>query len=128
MKARSTFLTLVTSILLTGSVWAQHDHQHAATPPATESTATPSEDIMTACHHHMSEAKETLAKLDAAVADAQQASTLAKKQAALEEVRSLVDQLKKHISMCPMMQSESMQNMDGMGCMGDEQQKESKDN
>lgn len=128
MKARSAILTLVASIVLTGSVWAQHDHQHATTPPAAESNGAASDDMMAACHQHMSEAQETLAKLDSAVTDAQQADTAAKKQAALNEVRSLADELKKHMTMCPMMQSESMQHMDGMNCMGDEKQKESKDN
>lgn len=128
MKVRSAVLGLVAAVVLTGSAWAQHNHHQPATQPTSDSQAAQSEDKVTACHHHMSEANETLAKLDAAVTDAQQASTPAKKQAALDEVRSLVDQLKKHISMCPMMQSESMQHMDGMNCMGDEKQKESNNN
>jgi small-conductance mechanosensitive channel len=128
MKARSAFLALVATVLLTGSVWAQHDPHPSATQPSADSQAAPSEDMMTACHHHMSEAKETLATLDTAVTDAQQANTPAKKQAALDEVRSLVDQLKKHISMCPMMQSDSMHDMDDIKCMGSEKQKDSKKN
>jgi hypothetical protein len=73
----------------------------------------------------MSEAKETLAKLDAAVSEAQQADTSVKRQAALDQVRLLTDQLKKHISMCPMLQSEAMQDMDGMECMGKEMHQDS---
>lgn len=128
MKVRSAFLALVASVVLTGSVWAQHQHNQAATQPTTQSQSSPSDDMMAACHHHMSEAKETLANLDSAVTAAQVADTPAKKQAALDEVRSLVDQLKKHISMCPMMQSESMQGMDEMKCMKNEKAKESKKN
>lgn len=127
MKVRSAFLALVASVVLTGTVWAQHEHHQSATQSTTQSQSSPSDDMMAACHHHMSEAKETLTNLDSAVTAAQQADTPAKKQAALDEVRSLVDQLKKHISMCPMMQSESMQGMDEMNCMGKEK-KESKKN
>lgn len=127
MKARSVVLGLVAAIVLTGSTWAQHDHHQQATQPSPDSQAAQSEDMVAACHHHMGEAKQTLTELDAAVTEAQQASTPAKKQAALDQVRSLVDQLKKHISMCPMMQSESIQSMEGMSCMGDDKQKDSKD-
>ncbi|MDT8069532.1 MAG: hypothetical protein ROO76_15315 [Terriglobia bacterium] len=128
MNPRSAVLVLVASVVLTGSVWAQHEHHQPATQPSAESQSAPSEDMMSACHHHMSAAQETLTKLDTAVTDAQQANTPAKKQAALDEVRSLVDQLKKHISMCPMMQSEAMQGMDEMNCMGNGKQKDTKDN
>jgi hypothetical protein len=125
MKTRSKFLALAVVVVMTTSVWAQHNHQ-AATQPATDSQPAVSGDKVAACHHHMSEVKETLAKLDAAVIEAQQANTPAKTQAALDQVRSLADQLKKHISMCPMMQSKSGQEMDGMSCMGNETQKDSR--
>ena len=122
MKARNFILAIVGIIVLTGSVWGQHNHQTA--PPASTATKqAPTEEMMNACHHHMTAAKDTLAKLDVAVTDAQKADTDAKKQAALEEVRELTDQLKHHISMCPMMQSESMESMEGMNCMKDKAEK-----
>ena len=121
MKVRNAFLAIVGAVVLTtGSLWAQHNHKQAVTP----SPATPSESMVAACQHHMSEAKEVVAKLDTAVADAQQAETAQKRQAAMADVRSLVDQLKKHINMCPMMQSEAMQNMDDMDCMGNQKSKD----
>ena len=122
MKARNFILAIVGIIVLTGSVWAQHNHQ-TASPASTTTKQAPTEEMMNACHHHMTEAKDTLAKLDAAVNDAQKADTDAKKQAALNEVRELTDQLKHHISMCPMMQSESMEGMEGMKCMKDKPEK-----
>ena len=128
MKARSAVLALVATVVLTGSVWAQHEHHQAAAPSAADSQSVSSEDKMAACHHHMSEANETLAKLDVAVTNAQQAKTPATKQAALEEIRSQVDQLKKHISMCPMMQSDSTQGPEEMKCMGSGKKKESMKN
>jgi hypothetical protein len=124
MKARNVLLALMAAVVLTGSLWAQHNHHQPATQPPTDSQSAPSGDMMTACHHHMSEAKETLAKLDAAVTEAQQAETPTKEQAALSQVRSLTDELKKHIGMCPMTQSESMQNVDGMSCMDGRNQKD----
>lgn len=124
MKARNAFLALVGAVVLTtGSLWAQHNHNQAVTPSPSAS----SESMVVACQHHMSEAKEVVAKLDAAVGDAQQAETAQKRQAALADARSLVDQLKKHINMCPMMQSKSMQDMDDdMDCMGNQKSKDSK--
>jgi small-conductance mechanosensitive channel len=125
MKARNSFLTMVSAVVLTtGSVWAQHNHNQTVTPSAAAS----SESMAAECQHHMSEAKEVVAKLDAAVADAQQADTAQRRQAALADVRSLVDQLKKHINMCPMMQSKSMQDTDDMDCMRNETQKDSTKN
>ena len=123
MKVRNAFLTIVGAVVLTtGSLWAQHNHNQAVTP----SSSATSESTVAACQHHMSEAKEVVAKLDTAVADAQQAETAQKREAALADVRSLVDQLKKHINMCPMMQSKSMQNMYDMDCMGSQKSKDSK--
>lgn len=122
MKVRNAILAAVGLIVLTGSVWGQHNH---GTTASTATKQASSEEMMNACHHHMTEAKSTLEKLDAAVADAQKADTEAKKQAALEQVRGLVDQLKHHISMCPMMQSEAMEGMGGMNCMKDKAQQDS---
>ena len=113
MKVKHAFLTVVGAVVLTGSVWAQHNH-NAAAKPAVSSP----EETSAACQHHMMEAKDTLAKLDAAVMDAQQAESVEGKQKALAEVSSLVDQLKQHLNMCPMMQADSMQHMENMNCMG----------
>ena len=62
------------------------------------------------------------------VTDVQNADTPAKKHAALDSVRSLADQLKMHLDMCPMMRSESTQEMGDMKSMGSEKQKEEKKN
>lgn len=121
MKVKHAFLTVVGAVVLTGSVWAQHNHNVAAKPAVSSSDETSA-----ACQHHMMEAKDTLAKLDAAVIDAQQAESVEGKQKALAEVSSLVDQLKKHINMCPMMQAESMQHMEDMSCMGNKRAKDQK--
>ena len=125
MKVRNAFLATVGAVVLTtGPLWAQHNHNQAVTPSAAAS----SENMVAACQHHMSEAKEVVAKLDAAVSDAEQADTAQRRQAALAKVRSLVSQLKKHINMCPMMQSKSIENMDDMDCMRNKTQKDSTKN
>lgn len=124
MKMSKAFLAVIAAIVLTSSMWGQHNHSQA-TPQTKPNT---SEDAVAACQQHMSEAKDSLGKLDIATANAESAKTAEERRTALAEVRVLVDQLKKHISMCPMMQAESMPKMEGMKCMGKDRSKESKNN
>lgn len=126
MKVRSAFLVLAALILLTGSLWAQHDHSQMATQPPADSQPAPADDMVTACHHHLSRVKDLLVKLDAAVTDVQNADTPAKKHAAQDSVRSFADQMKMHLDMCPIMRAESTQEMGDMKSMGSEKQKEEK--
>lgn len=124
MNIRRQAVAICAAMLLTGSMWAQHNHQ-SSSEPAKHVASTSSEDTVKACRHHMSKASDTLAQLEAAVDQAQKADTPAKKDAALERVRELTGELKHHISMCPMMQSGSRDEMGSMDCMKDQPEESS---
>jgi hypothetical protein len=101
MKSRigvflSTFLSMV--VINTSLAFAQHDHNR---PQGNSS------DMMQQCQKHHSEIASLVNQAAQTLADARQLGSLEEMRSAIDKAQSQLNEMKHHISMCPMSMAET---------------------
>jgi hypothetical protein len=118
-------MALLTLVLGAGVAMAQQDH--AAMTDQSQSTSK-SGDMMKSCHKYGSETMATLDRLEKAIAEGRESNDPAKMRMALDTAQKQLVEARRHMSMCPMMGGDKMQDggmehMDHMkGMPGDPEQ------